>query len=90
MNTGPRDFCSTAVTLAGAAVSSQGAGQPHSGEHDPSDVPSDVALRVKSLESLLVENCVVDSTTLDALIDTFEKKAGPGNGAKDRTPMIRT
>ena len=51
-------------------------------EHDHSVVPSDPALRVKSLESLLVEKGLVDSAALDALIDTYEHKIGPRNGAQ--------
>jgi nitrile hydratase len=51
-----------------------------------SDAPpgpdSDVALRVKALESLLLEKGLVDAGALDELIDTFENKVGPQNGAK--------
>ncbi len=50
--------------------------------HDHSDVPSDLALRVKALESLLVEKGLVDPAALDVLIDTYETKVGPRNGAK--------
>ena len=52
----------------------------HHGEH--SDVPSDPALRVKALESLLVEKGLVDPAALDAIIETYERKIGPRNGAK--------
>jgi nitrile hydratase subunit alpha len=45
-------------------------------------VPSDLALRVKSLESLLVEKGLVDPAALDALIDTMEHKVGPRHGAR--------
>jgi nitrile hydratase len=45
-------------------------------------VPSDPTLRVKALESLLVEKGFVDPAALDALIDTYEHKVGPRNGAK--------
>ena len=51
-------------------------------DHDHQDVPSDLALRVKALESLLVEKGLVDSAALDALIDTMEHKVGPRNGAR--------
>ena len=51
-------------------------------EHKHSDVPSDLTLRVKALESLLVEKGFVDPAALDALIDTFEHKIGPRNGAR--------
>lgn len=44
--------------------------------------PSDVALRVKALESLLIEKGLVDPAALDALIDTYEHKVGPQHGAK--------
>ena len=46
------------------------------------DAPSDVALRVKALESLLVEKGLVDPAALDAIIDTYEHKVGPRNGAR--------
>jgi nitrile hydratase subunit alpha len=56
----------------------------HDGEHGRThDAPlSDVELRVKALESLLVEKGLVDPAALDALIDTYETKVGPRNGAK--------
>lgn len=45
-------------------------------------VPSDIALRVKALESILVEKGMVDPATIDAVIDTYESKVGPRNGAR--------
>ncbi len=50
-------------------------------DHDHGAPPSDTALRVKALESLLVEKGLVDPDALDALIDTYENKVGPRNGA---------
>src|SRR5579859_7354756 len=64
--------------------------------HDPSDhhhdhhhdhghgqePPSDMALRVKALESLMVEKGLVDQAALDAIVDHFEHKVGPRNGAR--------
>ncbi len=50
--------------------------------HDHSDVPSDIALRVKALESLLVEKGLVDPAALDATIDYYERQVGPRNGAR--------
>ena len=50
-------------------------------EHRHGTPPSDTALRVKALESLLVEKGLVDPAALDALIDTYENKVGPRNGA---------
>ncbi|HVE05425.1 MAG TPA: nitrile hydratase subunit alpha, partial [Rhizomicrobium sp.] len=46
------------------------------------DPPSDMTLRVKALESLLVEKGIVDPAALDAIIDTYEYKIGPRNGAR--------
>ena len=46
------------------------------------DPPSDMALRVRALESLMVEKGLVDPAALDALVDHFEHKVGPRNGAR--------
>jgi nitrile hydratase len=51
-------------------------------DHDHQAVPSDVALRVKALESLLVEKGLVDRAALDAIVDMYETKIGPRNGAR--------
>src|SRR6266853_1191221 len=52
----------------------------HVREHDrPLSGP---ALRAKALESLLVEKGLVDPKALDQLIDTYETKVGPRNGAR--------
>ena len=60
----------------------QASHREHDQQHDHQVVPSDPALRVKSLESLLVEKGLVDLAALDALIDTYEHKVGPRNGAQ--------
>jgi nitrile hydratase subunit alpha len=56
--------------------------EDHEHEHDHQELPSDPALRVMALESLLVEKGLVDPAALDALIDTYEHKIGPRNGAR--------
>jgi len=43
---------------------------------------TDVELRVRALESLLVDKGLIDPAALDALIDTYETKVGPRNGAR--------
>ena len=54
--------------------------EEHVREHDkPLSGP---ALRVKALESLLVEKGLVDPKALDAIIDLYETKVGPHNGAR--------
>jgi nitrile hydratase subunit alpha len=74
-----RDFLAGAVTAAGVTATPE---LVHADVHDHQDIPSDVALRVKSLESLLVEKGFVDAAALDALVDTFEHEVGPRNGAR--------
>jgi nitrile hydratase len=60
----------------------------HDDHHDPHDhdhgqaPPSDLALRVKALESLLVEKGLVDPAALDAIVETYQHKVGPQNGAR--------
>ena len=55
----------------------------HHPHHDHrQEPPSDMTLRVKALESLLVEKGLVDPAALDAIIETYEHKVGPRNGAQ--------
>ena len=55
----------------------------HDHDHDHGqEPPSDIALRVKALESLLVEKGLVDPAALDAIVDYYEHKVGPRNGAR--------
>ena len=56
-------------------------GHDHDHDHEGSEL-SPLALRVKALESLLVEKGYVDPKALDVLIDTYETKIGPRNGAR--------
>lgn len=43
---------------------------------------SDIALRVKAIESLLVEKGIIDPATIDVIIDAYEHRIGPHNGAR--------
>jgi nitrile hydratase len=61
----------------------------HTHEHEHDDRPgphgaplTDVQLRVRALESLLIDKGLVDPKALDMLIDTYETKVGPRNGAR--------
>ena len=58
----------------------------HDHDHDhPDDSGSELSemdLRVRTLESLLVEKGYVDPGALDVLIETYETKVGPHNGAR--------
>ena len=86
---GRRKFLSdTAAGTAGlvAAPTMGSAAQPdrEAREQDQGHqaAPSDVALRVKALESILVEKGMIDPATIDAVIETYESKVGPRNGAR--------
>ncbi len=71
--------------IKGATAGALAAGAPGTLQaqvQDHTDVPSDPALRVKALESLLVEKGLVDSVALDVLVDTYENRVGPRNGAQ--------
>jgi len=83
MTTNRRDFLTGAASMAGASMTpSPSHEHGHSHDHDHQAVPSDPALRVKALESLLVEKGLVDRSALDTLIDAYENKIGPRNGAR--------
>ncbi len=47
-----------------------------------SDPTSEMELKVKAIESLLVEKGLVDPAALDELIDTYQNRVGPQNGSK--------
>jgi nitrile hydratase subunit alpha len=87
MTTSRRELLTAGLAVAGVAVTPE---LTHAQEHDHGDhhehdhqaVPSDPALRVKALESLLVAKGLVDPAAVDALIDTYEHKIGPRNGAQ--------
>jgi nitrile hydratase subunit alpha len=87
MPTTRRDLLAGTLTIAGTAAANVAGSQEHDDHdhdhgHDHQIVPSDPALRVKALESLLVAKGLVDRAALDALIDNYEHKVGPRNGAR--------
>ena len=49
--------------------------------HLHSHLPSEPALRVKALESLLVEKGLVDPRTIDAWVEAYSEEIGPKRGA---------
>src|SRR3954452_1508095 len=53
----------------------------HSQTHEGSEL-SPIELRVRALESILTEEGYVDPAAIDALVETYETKVGPRNGAK--------
>ena len=82
MTTNRRDFLAGSLSTAGAALTPSMAHEQEHHDHEHQAVPSDPTLRVKALESLLVEKGIVDRNALDALVDTYENKIGPRNGAR--------
>ena len=57
------------------------AGHAHD-QHPHYHLPPEPELRVRALETLLVEKGLVDPAALDAIIDAYENKIGPRNGAR--------
>jgi nitrile hydratase subunit alpha len=76
-----REFLTVSVSAAAGAAMPESS-HAHGHYHDHQAVPSDLALRVKALESLLVEKGLVDRAAVDTLIDAYEHKIGPRNGAR--------
>ncbi len=54
----------------------------HEHEHEDHSELSDIAARVRALESILIDKGYVEPAALDAIIDTYETKVGPRNGAR--------
>ncbi len=50
-------------------------------DHDHSEL-SEVALRVRALETILADKGYIDPAALDAIVETYETKVGPRNGAR--------
>src|SRR5690606_9289518 len=50
-------------------------------DHPHALLPSDPALRVKALETILVRKGLVDPAAMEAILDTYENKVGPHLGA---------
>jgi nitrile hydratase len=54
----------------------------HGHEHDHGSELSDTQLRVRALETILTEKGYVDPAALDAIVEAYETKIGPHNGAR--------
>ncbi len=57
-------------------------GEEHDHDHDHGSELSDLQARVRALESVLTEKGYVDPAALDVLIETYETRIGPHNGAR--------
>ena len=67
---------------AAAAGAAESSAREHEHDHDHQVVPDDIALRVRALESILVEKEMIDPADLDAVVDAHENRIGPRNGAQ--------
>jgi nitrile hydratase len=54
----------------------------HNHNHDPGSELSEAALRVRALETILTQKGYIDPAALDVIIETYETKIGPRNGAR--------
>ncbi|KQW28789.1 nitrile hydratase subunit alpha [Rhizobium sp. Root274] len=54
----------------------------HEHDHDHDNHYSDMQARVKALETLLTEKGLIDPAAIDAIVETYETKVGPRNGAR--------
>jgi nitrile hydratase subunit alpha len=81
---GRRGFLKRAATGAAGIVAATKRDDATALDQDPNHqvVPSDLTLRVKALESLLVDKGLVDRAALDRIVEAFETKIGPRNGAR--------
>ena len=53
----------------------------HDHDHPHSLLPPEPALRVKALETVLTDRGLIDPAALDEIIDTYQNRIGPKNGA---------
>ena len=82
-----KETAAGAAGMAGGAASAGAVGgapgqHEHEHDHDHQVVPDDIALRVRALESILVEKEMIDPADLDAVVDAYENRIGPRNGAQ--------
>ena len=80
-----KETAAGAAGMAGGAAATRATGAAagqHDHDHDHQVVPDDIALRVRALESILVEKEMIDPADLDAVVDAYENRIGPRNGAQ--------
>ncbi len=57
-------------------------GHDHSHDHDHDNELDPFAARVRALETILTQKGLIDPAAIDAIVDTYEHKVGPRNGAR--------
>ncbi|OWV98155.1 nitrile hydratase subunit alpha [Rhizobium sp. R693] len=54
----------------------------HDHDHDHDNHYTDMQARVRALETVLTEKGLIDPAAIDAIVETYETKVGPRNGAR--------
>ena len=54
---------------------------PHDHDDEHSEL-GDTELRVRALQTVLTEKGYIDAAALDAIVDTYQTRVGPRNGAR--------
>ena len=70
------------ITSASKKPASEARSDERDDESSHSQTPSDIALRVKALETVLTQKKLIDPSALDEIVDRYRNKVGPQNGAK--------
>jgi nitrile hydratase len=55
---------------------------PHDHDHDHDNELDPMAARVRALETILTRKGLIDPAAIDVIVETYEKKVGPRNGAR--------
>ncbi len=73
----------------GISASMVGGGRSGLTDHDHDAEEKGLALRVKALEEPLIEQGLVDAAALDRIVEAYETRIGPRNGASRRALGMR-
>lgn len=79
---GRRKFLKNAAVSTAAISNTPIISAQELGEDEHQHLPSDIALRVKALETVLTEKNLVDPASLDRVVDQYQNHIGPQNGAR--------
>jgi nitrile hydratase len=77
-----KSAASTTAIGAATIAGSKGMAADEHTDHDHQDVPPDIALRVRALETVLSEKGLIDSASIDEVVERYQNQVGPQNGAR--------
>ena len=69
------------ASQAATAILPESEGHPMHDHHDHDNELDEMTARARALETILVEKGLIDPAAVDAIIETYEHKVGPRNGA---------